>query len=204
MVTFKLVSLLSAFCLLLISGTMAQSLDSTRNVSDFLDDGGISGGKNIIKVNLAASASGDLAFSYERKLSDLFSIEVSAGYLLPFLLEQFPYFVEYDKDFYQTRLGGYSYSLQPKIYYFSQAMDSGYEAIKFTKRSYQQDGNDIEYHTIILNSGYQLNLRKRLMLDWALGYGLRFDTVNGNKAEYGSFGDIPKVLPITFKVGYLF
>lgn len=185
--------------------TLAQTTDTT-DISYYFDDGDISISKNILKLNVASLVTGDLNLSYERKIANWFAIEVAGGVLLPYYTPEL-FEIAADNNEITKPEGGYSFSVQPKFYLFSDAPEGGYFSLQFRKRHYIL--NDLEmpeigYQDFTINFGSQFNLVHRLVLDYHLGVGFRYKTYHNRwlSGPHTKIGGI--CMPLALKFGYLF
>lgn len=194
------------FLAFFISFSGAEAQDSgSSDVSYYLDDGKKGSAGNIIKINLASLLPGDLSFSYERKINKTFSIEGSAGLLLPYYTpEAFGIFT--DRQEIIDPQGGYSFSIQPKIYYAGKGFDYVYTGLQYRRRHYNlEDGVEIEFSDFTINYGYQFFITGRWMLDYHLGIGFRFKKYSGLSPKAGQRAEIGGiVMPLALKIGYNF
>lgn len=199
MFNHKSFSLLFSFLFLIINCNAQQD----DNVSKYFEDGGISNSKNIAKIYVLSAITGDLAFGYERLISDRVAIEGSVGFLLPYVIDPIPLTFKND-DVIQSRSTGSSMSLQIKLYPFDN-VDNWYQGIQYTNRSFTINENDIRQHLIVFNGGYQIRIEKHFLLDFAVGLGFKVDKkVSGEFDPLEDEDNTELIVPLSFNIGYLF
>ncbi len=94
----------------------SQQNENENQNHKYFEDGGLSERKNLIKLDLFSILNGDVPFFYERVLSDNVSIEIGAGFQLPFYNNELPYWFDAEKDasYYISNIkNGYSLWLMP-------------------------------------------------------------------------------------------
>lgn len=168
-----------------------------KNVSEYFEDGGISRSKNLIKLNVFSTISGNLAITYERLFTENFTADASIGFLLPYTIEPIPEIFFSDKLF-PGRDMGYSFALQLKLFLY-EPHDRVYYSVKYSHNEFSRHTVDFREQLITFHCGYQFYIRKRINLEFAFGLGFRSITTSPD--EVGSIVNI--VLPLTFNIGYL-
>jgi len=127
--------------------------------------------EGIYKLNVASLINGDMSFSYERILSDFFSVEAGVGYLLPYHLyditSRFENWISLNPDF------GYSILFSPKFYALGEAPDFKYYAIQYRLRHYVQNKESIIFNDFSFIMGSQFIMDRKYILDVFVGAGGR-------------------------------
>jgi len=186
--------------LLPLCNLFAQTNGSSEN-SYFLDDGGISNSKNLLKVNVLSIVNGDLPFYYERVLSKSFSVEIGAGILLPYYLPELPRLITNNENEIVDPAGGYSLWIQPKYYIQGKSPELRYFGLQFRKRNYNLKNGVIITYDLSFITGTQLIFAKRMALDLSIGLGIH--STNKNETDIFRFNNY-LTIPVAIKLGYLF
>lgn len=163
------------------------------DVSQYLDDGGISLSKNILKVNLANVLIGEVPVSYERILGDAFGLEVGGAYILPYyggtLLDEFTgnYHSGYPSS-------GKGFMVSPRYYMGREAPEKRHIGLQYRRRFVSYSNLSSEVRTdFSLVSGSQWVLGNRFVLD--MESGLAYSIV-----ELYDAGMLYRASDITFQV----
>ncbi|MBC7451254.1 MAG: hypothetical protein H7259_07170 [Cytophagales bacterium] len=187
--------------LLIFSGKKALAQkDTIKDISYYLDDGGISTNRDIIKVNIPSIITGDLPFFYERVLSRSIGIEAGVGILLPYYVPEIPITFISDVSVKNTD-GGYSLYLQPKYYFTHRAPEDIYIGMQVRRRTYFEDKISTVFTDLILNFGSQAHIKKNLIIDVSYGVGFRIIT-DAEENLHNTIDGI--VMPVAVKLGYSF
>ncbi|MFH2143964.1 MAG: hypothetical protein ABIJ97_16180 [Bacteroidota bacterium] len=194
----KYLVLISLFVLQLPVNKFLAQNDSIEDISYYFDDGGISEGKNIVKLNVLAIINGDLPVSYEKTLTNLFSIEVGVGLLLPYYFPEVPQVFE-DETEIENPDFGYSLLVNPKFYLQHKAPELNYLGVQYRRRNYNLIDNTIVYTDITINCGLQLNFAKRFVVDYNVGLGYRFK--KGGATNSYNISNV--AIPVSIKLGYI-
>lgn len=193
-------------CLSLFLCHFAQSQES---VSDYLDDGKYSSSTGALKINAFALASGDLSLTYEQFIGKVFSIEASAGVLLPYGVESVFAGFTWAEDWTFSRDGGYS--LRLKTLYKLNGMGGegwnyGFDILYRNSRNYRDSGIDRKETNLMAYSGYELPYMGRLTMEVGGSFGLVFfndEFENENSASFDFDADSDFTILLSFKIGYL-
>lgn len=182
--------------------------DSKNNVDQYFDEGEVSSLKNSFKYNVASLYNGDVHFNYERVIGSFFSIELGAGYLLPYYNHN-AYYAASQNDFTFSPQGGYSWSVMPRAYFNYNAPFAIYFGVKYRKRNYTLENGSSKMVQYAMIAGYQFLVNDRICID--LNYGAGFDLYTGPRemleedVEYiESEKEKMLVMPINISVGYIF
>lgn len=176
---------------------------NSDSLTKYFDDGGISNAKNIVKVNLASTISGDASVFYERIVGSVFSVEVGTGLLLKHYIPDYYEFSnpdEISEIVADSIKGGYSLWFAPKIYYLKSAPELGYAGIQFRQRNYIMEHQNVTYNDVMFIGGFQKIIKKRLIMDLNFGVGIRLK-------KFKPYIDQEKFTSVSvgsFKIGYLF
>ena len=195
-------SILLKFILLLFTSLIGlQSFAQKEDVSKYLDDGGISSSKNIVKINLSSTAMGDASVSFERVLANAFSLEAGVGKIMPYYVEGS--FWEVIQNGYSNKsFSGYSFTINPRFYKSKEAPEFGYVGIHLRRRNIDYgDFSNNQITDLTINSGKQIILGKRIAFDIDSGIGLRTSLRTDNLGSYSSRGI---VFQLNIKTGFLF
>ncbi len=222
-------------CLLLQLFSIAQSTKTARDSSTLIifnqntshTPVKHSGENNIIKIAPLGFLSGTFPLLYERKINDFFSIELSGGvtgknysrtvfaqnedgikYQYPWTNSNYTDLSEHIYSFtYRTAKPGYMFSLQPRFYFNSDALDGAFMGLSYDYYRYNfnipallNDNGDFtqngpvqqEHENIndyMVHFGLQ-NLYDKLTFEYTIGLGLR--NISGLKyvAATDDAGDI--------------
>ncbi len=189
---------------LILTLLLASPGFSQDDISAYLDEGK-AGNKNLIKVNLVSSISGNVTVCYERKISKKWSLEAGVGWILPYSIE--PLHLLEKTTWLTSREMGFSYFLQARNYPMSDALRGFFWSPQFAQSYFkgkQPDRPEIRQNWYTMNFGYQFELLG-LFADISLGLGLRKSKINTEDIEQfnGNHGSAV-VFPIGIKLGYLF
>lgn len=150
-----------------------------EDISDLLDDGGVSQGNNLIKFNVFNALAGDLSLAYERKLSNRFTIQANVGKVVPFFLVDLSGLLtdialaDPRQDL-SNLAGGYSFGITPKYYIRGNAPDLYYLGLDYQYRRYNRDINyDLVFTDYQILSGYHLLFGTRFVFELYGGLGVR-------------------------------
>ncbi len=175
----------SFFGLILIVATLipsncvfTQNDSLTNDIDSYFEDGGIKNAKNVFKINVLSLVNGDLPIFYERAISNVFSIELGVGILLPYYIPEPPLLIKQigtnnppaAKD---VKIG-YSLYINPKIYFSHSAPTGFYIGFQWRHRSYKLPLKKLVYNDLIFNLGYVFNPKKRFVIEPNFGLGYRF------------------------------
>lgn len=159
---------------LLVAIYMSISLSAQDNLSQYFDDGGISTANNALKIDLFATAGGDLTFLYERFFTNKLSLEVGVGFALGKGVE--PLFIYFDTEELLTeRGGGFKFLVNPRYHPWGGRREDFVFGINFFIRNL----SDVKYSDLTLDrtdtfigfyQGYLWELGNRMSLE--LGYQL--------------------------------
>jgi hypothetical protein len=164
----------------------------------YLNDGGISTSKNIIKLDGLSLIQGNLALLYERVINKTLSIETGGGLRLPY------YLPDLSLPFIQTVPGfhpfpGLSFRLETK-YYFHRAPELKYLALRFGHSRFPTLAlNDYTFHW-----GKQHIIGKRGIIDASFGLGCRFQKSSNETYYFNPDASFAILFPLHIKFGYLF
>lgn len=179
-----------------------MSFGQEKKESYYLDDGGISNSRHLIKSNISALIHGQLDFRYEFIFNDKFSIELGGGTKLPYYLE----YVGQKKDFLDTDeiaqdATGNHFSIMPKYYCVHKAPENIYIGFQYRNRKLFQDDFDIKTEDYTFYVGAQYATKYRFFIDFSLGVGIiNYQYLNSNNNET----EIWPIVPLEFKIGYSF
>jgi hypothetical protein len=196
--------LLLSLALLLCSYVYCQ-----ESVSDYLDDGKYSSSKGALKINAFALASGDLSLTYELILGKVFSIEASAGVLLPYGMESVFAGLTWAEDWTFSRDGGYSLRLATSYKLNGmggEGWNYGFDILYRNSRNYRDSGIDRKETNLMAYSGYELPYMGRLTMEVGGSFGLvlfndEFENENSDNFDFDADSDFTILL--SFKIGYL-
>lgn len=174
---------------------------NAEDVDYYLNDGGLSKRKNLIKLNPISIISGEVPFFYERIFSKSFGMEVGVGVLLPYYNPEFPELIWDNPIGVTNPVGGYSWYLFPKLYLGRGAPESTYVGFQVRKRNFDTDVGDKVFADLTVNFGGQSLVFKSMILElnWGLGFRLETDEANDIKNEVQGLA-----LPFIIKICYLF
>lgn len=168
----KYAPLILNLLLLLYCNNLQAQQDSIQNNSFYFNDGGISETKHIIKLNILSVIDGNISFYYERKLNKSWSIETGIGVLLPYYAPKLTDLLS-DEDKRTDHEVGYNVWIHPKNYIQGKAPELTYIGLQLKNTNYKQDNETIAYTDIILDSGMQHIIRKKIILGYNIGVGYR-------------------------------
>lgn len=183
--------------------SFGQEDQTQDNNFQYFDDG-IASGKNILKVNILSSLSGDVSVSYERVLNHDFSVEVRGGIIRSHYVPDFFSIGEYldNKDEFLIK-GGYSLGIQPRYYYHS-APELYYTALQLRTRHYILESQDMSFNDLYIITGTQKIIGENWVLDVSIGIGARLKIFEIESLDGSSKYQLGGVFPFSIKVGYIF
>lgn len=187
--------------LLFLIGLSGSAFSQAEDISQYLDDDGISTSKNLFTINLVSPLTGDFAGYYERVLFKRLTLEVGAGVVGPFYLFEWPSL----KGKYDMNLGGlgYSFHLAPKLYFNDAAPEYSYIGPSWRMRHYvPENGPGLTVHDFTWNYGYHLFTRGNLMFGANIGSGVRFVSTEENGEKV--FQIVDGVYPFNLRFGFRF
>jgi len=193
--------LLNVIC---FSITFSQQ-NQNSEIAQYFDDGGIAEKSNFIKMNFASLVAGDLSLSYERKFGKKIGLELSSGFIMPFYIWEFGMLgFESNESSLISPIGGYSYNLQMKYYYFLEntKSDGAFIGFQYRKRNYNQKTYNFDFNDYYINFGVQYFIATRTLFTYELGLGFRYS----NTFRYDDYEEeyVDIVLPMALKLSYLF
>ncbi|MCT4665095.1 MAG: hypothetical protein N4A45_07670 [Flavobacteriales bacterium] len=196
--------LLVSFWLTCVSVFAQENSDS---LSIYFEDDEISLTRQVVKVDLAFLVQGDLTISYERKITDVFSVEISGGTILPYY-DNYMHLWDVDEDIYRKEdIGaryGYSYSGFLKVNSFGEGIEKYFIGFKYRKRRYFGNTKSQNSNEYLLSAGYQFNWHTRWIWGFGWEYGLK-NTSNFDSHDKLLEGDLTRqVLNTNISVGIIF
>lgn len=168
----KISIIFSIVFFLLINFKLSAQNDSIKDdLSKYFDDGGLSDGKNVVKIAATSLINGDLSFLYERVLNKSVGIELGIGLLLPYYIGEIGIVgIEVTNPKF-----GYSLWFHPKYYLNRQATKSYYVGTQYTRRNYFQTNYSIILTDIVLDAGGAMIIGNRITLESFFGMGIHFN-----------------------------
>lgn len=165
----------------------------------YLNDGGISTSKNIIKLDGLSLIQGNLALLYERVINKTVSIETGGGFRLPYYLPDLslPFIRTVPPDF--KTFPGLSFRLETK-YYFHKAPELKYLALRFQHSRFP----DLSLNDYTFQWGKQHIIGRRGIIDASFGLGFRFQQSSLEHYYFNPDASFAIILPLNIKFGYLF
>jgi len=190
------------FLIFFFSLTSIIAQNDTDEVSQYFDDEGISSGKNIVKLNLASLVTGDLSIQYERVIGNRFSIELGAGLLMPFYVNEWPKSkIDSNNISIENPKGGYSLRIIPKFSLYGEAPESGTAGFGYRKRHYiLSDSKTITFNDYYLMFGWQMAIYQKWYIDFQIGAGYRYFYSNSLENDI----DKKMIMPLSLSIGYSF
>jgi hypothetical protein len=182
---------IAALCLTIINVVRAQG------ISKYLDDGGFTNKKNIIKIGFDP-INNEIPLSYERGLGKHFGLELGGGIVS--LNRQYNFYADNPYSIESTGLGyngwirikGYPRFFPERVYWAFQGRLNNLSGYWFT---------DIIFGSV----GYQRVVVGNWVLDGNLGFGVRLYKDHTVSAQYyGEDRASQFVVTLTIETGYLF
>ncbi len=177
--------------------------NDTTDISYFFEDDP-SYLRNIIKFNLISPLTGDYSVYYERKLSDVITLEIGLGFFSPeysLINVSGPFHFGGYSSTNEDINPGLSIWLQPKFFFLETAPESGYVSFGYGQKRFQANGENIELNEYVLTIGNQFQIHDDLTFGFEYGYGIR-DRQPYNFTE-GYFDDMDVLMIVGIKVGYI-
>jgi hypothetical protein len=173
-----------------------KAQDKENDPSYYFQDKGISSSKNIIKMDLLSLLRGNVGLNYERVLNKTLTIESGLGLRVGYFFPDFtlPYMGQ--PEIFQG--SALTFMIQPKFYFY-RAPERKYVGICYQLTRFSQ----LQSHDYTIQLGTQLIKGKRLIMDAAFGFGIRFQDVEIEPPFYNPGKDFFLVFPLNFKIGYL-
>lgn len=165
--------IIRSYFLLFLSITFCAIVYGQTELSKVFDDGRFSSNSNLIKLNLAGLVASDLSFQYERVLSDMFSVELGLGTILPYKGWEFNDFFEKESTDGLSLQSGFSFSIAPRLYAHQKAPQSFYISPAYMHRHKSYEDVTIKIDYWILQSGFQWFISKRLLFEYNVGLGAK-------------------------------
>lgn len=178
----------------------AQADSTKSSISYYLDDGGISTAKNVVKLNLAAIIYGEIPITYERALGDRFSLEVGIGLQLPYYNSELTTIEKEDEI--KDPQSGFGIWIFPKYYLHAKAPELNYIGILYRRMEYQLKNEEVIYRDFTYNYGIQTYIHDRLVFDGSIGTGFRSTKYPNQTTNEPDNWNL--LVSIGLKLGYLF
>lgn len=193
---------LSLFQFILFTISLNAQVNSSNNISQYFDDGGISNASNIVEFNILSAINGDIGITYDRKLSDSFSAEVGLGFIAPYYTYEFRHPLwKLSEDL--EGLSGYSLKIQPKFYVSLGAPEDSYVGILLRHRHYNYLSEPLGITDICVMYGTRYFVDNNICVSFELGFGYRNKLLIDPYSSLGGLFD-HLIYPGSIKVGYLF
>ena len=168
------------FLLLLFMSGFSVSVGQNTDLDEYFDEGpddrsvqGRDYNPNILKLDLASMWMGDVRLIYERRLTDMWAVEVGLGpnWPVPLVSEDFPnplYLLNEEKV-----LPGWSASAAVRNYgWFGLLGDRFYSGLMLRNRAYRLDQEDpLSLREVYYTTGFQFEPKFRLVLNFETGIG---------------------------------
>lgn len=182
------------FALLVIPvlGSFAQQ----DSLAHYFDDGGISTGL-LIKTDIISIIHGDAPLIAEWKLNKEITAELSVGVLMPYYVHDFLASAFTDNQGITNNRFGWSGGAQLKWYLH--APEETYWGMQYRRRSYAH----IKVNEWYFTKGNQLILGKRMLLDVALGVGVRTQRALADDYMFDPDFNFMPILPLMVRFGYI-
>jgi hypothetical protein len=188
------------FLALFGSISLHGQIDST-NVAVYFEDDGPKSGDNQVKIDVLTIVFGELPVSYERAITDNFSLEIGVGILLPYHVPEFVSGVEK----FETVDGGSTFRIEAKYLEDYNSRIKRFYSLRFRQRNFKLPTEDLKARDLSFLSGIQMMVGKGIVLDYYVGLGYQFG--DGDQAEEESFGetlDQRIFIPFGAKIGIIF
>ncbi|MDD4991323.1 MAG: hypothetical protein PHR83_03730 [Paludibacter sp.] len=179
----------------------------TKNIEQYLDDGGRTASSDIIKMDISQFFLANIPLIWEHRFGEHFSLQSGVGLLTHSSFRPLitPLFAQ--DPLYAQLMGGYSLFLQPT--YYSDGFESFHIGVSI---KYRKHGNQVSSHEYSFNFGKQWFLGRHLSVDLETGLGLNYErSLDGTSYIY--IKDITNndmtgfnsriVFPISLKIGYV-
>jgi len=174
----------------------AQAQSDSTSLSYYFDDGGISTG-TMYKTDLVSMIHGDWPIIAENRLKNNLTLEMGAGLLMPYYVHDFLALAFTDNKGIQNDRFGYSTRLHVKWY--TKAPERDYWGVQYYRRSFHH----IKVNEWFFTKGDQRIIGKRLILDIALGLGVRLQRTDGPDYMFDpDFGFSP-IMPLMIRFGVI-
>lgn len=182
-----------------------------EDISELLDDGGISNAKNLLKLNLVQPLAGDFSLAFERQLSKKFTLQANIGKVLPFYLIDLSGLynriaLSDPRQDLSNLTGGFSFGLTPKYFLRGLAPEYYYLALDYQYRRYNRTANyDLVFTDYQFLSGFSQFFGTRFVLEFYVGLGIRqfkYEAKPGNR-DLSVLNRIIPNLPLGLRVGII-
>ena len=180
------------------------------SISGYLDDGGRSIAKDIIKTDLPEYFKANIPIIWEHRFNDWMAVQLGVGLLTNSFFRPIytPRYSVDDNTMYAGLNGGYSLLISPVFY--KNGFESLHMELPFKYHHYFGKAVSYEFNCTI---GKQWFLSRRIALDIDLGVGICFEkSLDGtsyiydpeinNTDKFGGEG-IRLIFPLSVKLGYI-
>ena len=176
---FTFLALCSFWLVFLLPDQAMSQTGKREDISELLEDGGLSETNNLLKFNIITPLAGDFNLALERTLSKRFTVQANAGIVLPFYLFDLTGIYNglgladpsQDLDNLST---GYSFGITPKFYFRGRAPEFYYLGFDYQYRKYRRDSNyDLVFVDYQFLSGYNMLFGTRFAFEFYVGLGVR-------------------------------
>jgi hypothetical protein len=168
-----------------------------EDLSYYFDDGGISTGL-LLKTDILSSLRGDVPLIIEKKLGPQLTIEGGVGLILPYYIPDLPSmaFVDISNELQNNRFGS---SIRLQLKFYNDAPENRYWGLRYHRRNYYE----VKVNDLVFTSGLQRIIGQRLLIDIALGLGIRTQNSRGNQYVFDQDSGILPILPLMIKFGFI-
>lgn len=183
-------------------------MSQSSNIAQYLDDGGRTSARNIIKTDFSQMLRANIPIIFEHLFDYNFSLQGGVGILTHNVYRPLFKPILRTKDMYSELKGGFSLYFKPSFYF------SGFESIHFgIPFHYRRHGNQAESYEFGLSIGKQWFYGRHLCFDIEVGVGFNLEySLDGVSYIYFP-GDVDSnydvsfreraVTPLSFKIGYV-
>lgn len=180
-----------------------------NTISNYIDDGGRSTTKNLIKIDLPEYLRSNISIIWEHRFNSALSLQTGVGALINGLIRPIyiPRYNVNDKTMNENLNNGFSLIIAPTFY--KEGFESFHLELPFKYHYYFGQAVSYEFNCTV---GRQWFLSRRISLDIDLGIGIGFEkSLDGisyiydseiNNVNYASSG-MRLIFPFSIKFGYI-
>ncbi|MDP4271369.1 MAG: hypothetical protein Q8909_14800 [Bacteroidota bacterium] len=180
-----------------------------NNIEQYLDDGGRTATKNIIKTDFTQMLLANIPVIFEHRFNNNLSLQGGVGLLTQNFFHPVIKPIFATDPLYSELKGGYSLYVEPLFY------GNGFESLHIgIPLRYRRHGDQVESYEFNIALGYQWFKGRHLSYDIEIGAGFNLEysldgvsyIYNSNVIDKSLANDFRQrlVFPVSFKAGYVF
>ena len=176
--------------ILMVQNLYSQK-DTTESVDQYFTDVKDEGKSyNVLELKLSQLVFGEFEVSYERSVSNYFSVELGGSYILRNRLATINEIIDLGKNKFEADQDGYSYFGGVKYYFSPISPEGNYVGFRYKHFLYYDKNKAVKVNDYILYFGLDLVSKNNFVMEGVVGILLR-----------SNYGTLPYA---GLKVGFLF